>query len=173
MKTFKQFLNESNEHKDIRLNERLNIDDYEVYKSDSGWWNVRPKTKGVPYIHSPQSFKDALRARNFLGMEVWKYNTKDIMNDRKALISKLHKLFKAEGLNKCKDMTSSVRGYRPIAEHGYRIYTLNGDRTNFYISFTSESIEKAYKPKVLKILDKEGVKYDTRYGDIGVDMEKQ
>lgn len=106
-------------------------------------------------------------------MEVWKRNTKNIMNIRKALISKLHKLFKAEGMQKCKDMTSSVRGYRPIVEHGYRIYTLTGDRTCFYIGFTSDRIEKEYKPKVLKVLDREGIKYNTRFNDIEVDMEKQ
>lgn len=151
----------------------LKEEDYEIYKNDTGWWNVRPKTKGVPYIHSHQSFKDALRARNFLNSEIYKYNTKNIMNIRKALISKLHKLFKAAGMQKCKDMSSSVRGYRPIVDHGYRIYTYPGDRTIFYIGFTTDGIEKEYKPKVLKILDKEGIKYDTRFGDISVDMEKQ
>lgn len=151
----------------------LKADDYEVYKSDTGWWNVRPKTKGVPYIHSYQSFKDALKAHNFLNSEIYKYNTKNIMNIRKALISKLHKLFKADGMQKCKDMSSSIRGYRPITEHGYRIYTYPGDRTSFYIGFTTDSIEKAYKPKVLKILDKEGIKYNASSGDIWIDMRKQ
>ena len=151
----------------------LKADDYEVYKNENGWWNVRPKTKGVPYIHSYQAFKDALKAHNFLNSEIYKYNTKNIMNIRKALISKLHKLFKAAGMQKCKDMSSSIKGYRPITEHGYRIYTYPGDRTSFYIGFTADSIEKEYKPKVLKILDKEGIKYNAGSSDIWIDMQKQ
>lgn len=155
--------------------ELLKSNSYEIYKTNGGWYNVHPKEseKGkVPFIYSVRPFKTALKAVEFLNKEIWKHNTKNIMNIRKQLISKLHKLFKAAGMKKFKDMPSSIRGYRPITEHGYEIYTHPGDRTNFYIGFTKDSIEKEYRPKILKILDSEGIKYKNS-GDIGIDMRDQ
>ena len=153
----------------------LKTDDYEIYKDSSGWYNIKRKDQkpNVPVIYSIRPFKDYRAAYNFLQSKIYDYNTKNIVAIRKTLISKLHKLFKADGMQKCKDMSSSIRGYRPITEQGYRIYTYPGDRTRFYISFTTDGIEKAYKPKVLKILDKEGIKYDARSSDIEIDIQKQ
>ncbi len=155
--------------------ELLKSDSYEIYKTDDGWYNVRRKEseKGkVPVIYSIRPFKTALKALEFLNTEIWKHNTKNIMNIRKQLISKLHKLFKAAGMKKSEDMKSSVRGYRPVKEHGYKIYTYPGDRTSFYIGFTAEPIEKEYRPKILKILNSEGIKYTNRH-DIEIDMRDQ
>lgn len=155
--------------------ELLKSDSYEIYKTDDGWYNVRRKEseKGkVPIIHSIRPFKSALKAVEFLNTEIWKHNTKNIMNIRKQLISKLHKLFKAAGMKKSEDTKSSIRGYRPIKEHGYKIYTYPGDRTSFYIGFTAEPIEKEYRPKILKILNSEGIEYTNRH-DIEIDMRDQ
>jgi hypothetical protein len=156
--------------------ELLKSDSYEIYKTDNGWYNVRRKEseKGkVPVIYSVRPFKTALKAVEFLNTEIWKHNTKNIMNIRKQLIAKLHKLFKAAGMKKSKDMPSRIRGYRPITEHGYDLYTYSGDRTRFYIGFTTESIKKEYKPKILKILDSEGIKYTDSDDIIEVDMREQ
>lgn len=153
----------------------LKTDDYEIYKDSSGWYNIKRKDQksNVPVIYSIRPFKDYRAAYNFLQSKIYDYNTKNIVAIRKTLISKLHKLFKANGMQKSKDMTSRIRGYRPITQNGYSIYTYPGDRTRFYIGFTTDSIEKEYKPKVLKILDKEGIKYNAGSSDIEIDMQKQ
>ena len=155
----------------------LKSEDYQVYKNDYGFYNVRRKDgknkDKIPPIVSPQPFRDYGRASAFLHKKIYEYNTKNIMKIRTNMINKLHKLFKAAGMDKSEDRKTSVRGFRPISKHGYDIYIYPGDRTTFYIGFTADNIEKEYAPKVKKILDKEGIKYSKDSGDIQVDLENQ
>ena len=107
-----------------------------------------------------------------MGNAIYKYNTKSIQEDRKALISKLHKLFKQAGIPKMKDMTTSIRGYRPITQNGYYIDIYRGDRTCFHIG-TTGSKEEEWANKIKEILNNEGVKYTGSVDYFTVDMEKQ
>lgn len=112
-------------------------------------------------------------AYNKLGRKIYDYNTKNIVKIRSSMISKLHRLFKAAGMEKSKDMSSRIRGYRPIVNPGYLIDTYAGDRTSFNISFTSEKKGKEYAPKVQKILDKEGIKYEKDGDYFTIDLRAQ
>lgn len=75
---------------------------------------VRRKDK-IPPIVSPQPFRDYGRASAFLHKKIYEYNTKNIMKIRTNMINKLHKLFKAAGMDKSEDRKTSVRGFRPIS----------------------------------------------------------
>ena len=100
-----------------------------------------------------------------------KYNSKSIAAERKALINKLHKLFKQAGIPKMQDMKSSIRGYRPITQNGYYIEIYKGDYTTFNIGITGNREELSNKIK--EILNNEGVKYTGSVDYFTVDMEKQ
>lgn len=147
--------------------QKLNIEDFKIEKTESGLYKVAYDSR-IGYIKPDKSY---IKVRNALGNAIYKYNTKDIQENRKALINKLHKLFKAAGIPKMQDMTSSIRGYRPIKYHGYYIDKYAGDRTSFHISLSKDNEE--YANKIKEILDKEGIQYSGSVNYFEIDMEKQ
>lgn len=153
--------------------ELLKTSDFEIYKNQYGYYEVKRKNDKVPYIGMIPSSRSYMDAYNKLGRKIYDYNTKNIVKIRSSMISKLHRLFKAAGMEKSKDMTSRIRGYRPIVNTGYLIDTYAGDRTSFNISFTSEKKGKEYAPKVQKILDKEGIKYEKDGDYFTIDLRAQ
>ena len=149
--------------------QKLSRDDFKIIKTENGLYKVDGEYDSrIGYIAPNKNFRTV---DNALGNAIYKYNTKFIQEDRKALISKLHKLFKQAGIPKMKDMTSSIRGYRPITQNGYYIDIYRGDRTCFHIGTTGSKEEWANKIK--EILNNEGVKYTGSVDYFTVDMEKQ
>lgn len=162
LKLYKNSKNESYED-----TQKLNIEDFKIEKTDSGLYKVAYDSR-IGYIKPDKSYSKVRRA---LGDAIYKYNTKSIQEDRKALISKLHRLFQQAGIPKMRDMTSSIRGYRPITQNGYYIDIYRGDRTSFIIGLSKSNEE--YLVKIKEILDSEGIKYWEGLDHFSVDMEKQ
>ena len=176
MKTFRQFLLEAKQINEANEDILLKPEDYQIYKNEYGFWNIKRKEdkQNLPIIVSSQPFKDYSRASAFLHKKIYDHNTKNILKIRTSIISKLHKLFKAAGMMKAEDTTSSIRGYRPITKNGYKIYTYPGDRTSFYIGVTTDNLDKEYDPKIKEILQKEGIKYNkSNNSDFSIDLRNQ
>lgn len=163
-----EYYKERNKWESIKEDaQKLNIEDFKIEKTDSGLYKVAYDSR-IGYIKPDKSYSKVRRA---LGDAIYKYNTKDIQANRKALMSKLHKLFKQAGIPKMQDMKSSVRGYRPITQNGYYIDTYPGDKTSFDIGLSKFNDE--YLVKIKQILDSQGIKYWEGSDHFSVDMEKQ
>lgn len=157
------YVNESiNESED-----KLDYEQFKITKSNFGPYFVTPYDSRIGRIEG----SSAATVRNKLAAAINKYNSKSITAERKALINKLHKLFKQAGIPKMKDMKSSIRGYRPITQNGYYIEIYKGDYTTFNIGITGNREELGNKIK--EILNNEGVKYTGGVDYFTVDMEKQ
>lgn len=157
------YVNESiNESED-----KLDYEQFKITKSNFGTYFVTPYDYRIGRIEG----SNAITVRNKLVAAINKYNSKSIIAERKALINKLHKLFKQAGIPKMQDMKSSIRGYRPITRNGYYIEIYKGDYTTFNIGITGNRDELGNKIK--EILNNEGIKYTGSVDYFTVDMEKQ
>lgn len=147
--------------------DKLDYEQFKIAKSNFGTYFVTPYDSRIGRIEG----NSAVTVSNKLAAAINKYNSKSIAAERKALINKLHKLFKQAGIPKMQDMKSSIRGYRPITQNGYYIEIYKGDYTTFNIGITGNREELGNKIK--EILDNEGVKYTGSVDYFTVDMEKQ
>ena len=147
--------------------DKLDYEQFKIAKSNFGTYFVTPYDSRIGRIEG----SSAVTVSNKLAAAINKYNSKSIAAERKALINKLHKLFKQAGIPKMQDMKSSIRGYRPITQNGYYIEIYKGDYTTFNIGITGNREELGNKIK--EILDNEGVKYTGSVDYFTVDMEKQ
>ena len=147
--------------------DKLDYEQFKIAKSNFGTYFVTPYDSRIGRIEG----SSAVTVSNKLAAAINKYNSKSIAAERKALINKLHKLFKQAGIPKMQDMKSSIRGYRPITQNGYYIEIYKGDYTTFNIGITGNREELGNKIK--EILNNEGVKYTGSVDYFTVDMEKQ
>ena len=147
--------------------DKLDYEQFKIAKSNFGTYFVTPYDSRIGRIEG----SSAVTVSNKLAAAINKYNSKSIAAERKALINKLHKLFKQAGIPKMQDMKSSIRGYRPITQNGYYIEIYKGDYTTFNIGITGNREELSNKIK--EILNNEGVKYTGSVDYFTVDMEKQ
>ena len=147
--------------------DKLDYEQFKIAKSNFGTYFVTPYDSRIGRIEG----SSAVTVSNKLAAAINKYNSKSIAAERKALINKLHKLFKQAGIPKMQDMKSSIRGYRPITQNGYYIEIYKGDYTTFNIGITGNREELSNKIK--EILNNEGVKYTGSIDYFTVDMEKQ
>lgn len=147
--------------------DKLDYEQFKIAKSNFGTYFVTPYDSRIGRIEG----NSAVTVSNKLAAAINKYNSKSIAAERKALINKLHKLFKQAGIPKMQDMKSSIRGYRPITQNGYYIEIYKGDYTTFNIGITGNREELGNKIK--EILNNEGVKYTGSVDYFTVDMEKQ
>ena len=147
--------------------DKLDYEQFKIAKSNFGTYFVTPYDSRIGRIEG----SSAVTVSNKLAAAINKYNSKSIAAERKALINKLHKLFKQAGIPKMQDMKSSIRGYRPITQNGYYIEIYKGDYTTFNIGITGNREELGNKIK--EILNNEGVKYTGSIDYFTVDMEKQ
>ena len=147
--------------------DKLDYEQFKIAKSNFGTYFVTPYDSRIGRIEG----SSAVTVSNKLAAAINKYNSKSIAAERKALINKLHKLFKQAGIPKMQDMKSSIRGYRPITQNGYYIEIYKGDYTTFNIGITGNRDELSNKIK--EILNNEGVKYTGSVDYFTVDMEKQ
>lgn len=147
--------------------DKLDYEQFKIAKSNFGTYFVTPYDSRIGRIEG----SSAVTVSNKLAAAINKYNSKSIAAERKALINKLHKLFKQAGIAKMQDMKSSIRGYRPITQNGYYIEIYKGDYTTFNIGMTGNREELSNKIK--EILNNEGVKYTGSVDYFTVDMEKQ
>ena len=147
--------------------DKLDYEQFKIAKSNFGTYFVTPYDSRIGRIEG----SSAVTVSNKLAAAINKYNSKSIATERKALINKLHKLFKQAGIPKMQDMKSSIRGYRPITQNGYYIEIYKGDYTTFNIGITGNREELSNKIK--EILNNEGVKYTGSVDYFTVDMEKQ
>ena len=147
--------------------DKLDYEQFKIAKSNFGTYFVTPYDSRIGRIEG----SSAVTVSNKLAAAINKYNSKSIAAERKALINKLHKLFKQAGIPKMQDMKSSIRGYRPITQNGYYIEIYKGDYTTFNICITGNREELGNKIK--EILNNEGVKYTGSVDYFTVDMEKQ
>ena len=162
------WLNVSNKNESINESEdKLDYEQFKIAKSNFGTYFVTPYDSRIGRIEG----SSAVTVSNKLAAAINKYNSKSIAAERKALINKLHKLFKQAGIPKMQDMKSSIRGYRPITQNGYYIEIYKGDYTTFNIGITGNREELGNKIK--EILNNEGVKYTGSVDYFTVDMEKQ
>lgn len=162
------WLNVSNKNESIKESEdKLDYEQFKIAKSNFGTYFVTPYDSRIGRIEG----SSAVTVSNKLAAAINKYNSKSIAAERKALINKLHKLFKQAGIPKMQDMKSSIRGYRPITQNGYYIEIYKGDYTTFNIGITGNREELSNKIK--EILNNEGVKYTGSVDYFTVDMEKQ
>ena len=147
--------------------DKLDYEQFKIAKSNFGTYFVTPYDSRIGRIEG----SSAVTVSNKLAAAINKYNSKSIAAERKALINKLHKLFKQAGIPKMQDMKSSIRGYRPITQNGYYIEIYKGDYTTFNIGITGNREELGNKIK--EILTNEGVKYTGSVDYFTVDMKKQ
>lgn len=149
--------------------QKLSRDDFKIIKTENGLYKVDGGYDSrLGYIKPDKSY---MKVDKQLGNAIYKYNTRFTQTDRKALMSKLHKLFKEAGIPKMKDMTSSIRGYRPITQNGYYMDIYAGDRTSFNIGISKSNDE--WINKIKEILDQEGINYWEGTDHFSIDMEKQ
>ena len=147
--------------------DKLDYEQFKIAKSNFGTYFVTPYDSRIGRIEG----SNAITVSNKLAAAINKYNSKSIAAERKALINKLHKLFKQAGIPKMQDMKSSIRGYRPITQNGYYIEIYKGDYTTFNIGITGNREELSNKIK--EILNNGGVKYTGSVDYFTVDMQKQ
>lgn len=150
--------------------EKLKLEDFSVIKGEDGFYKVSPYDARIGYI---QPSKDIYSVRNNLLKAINKYNSKQIREERKKLILKLHNLFKQHEIPKMKDMTSAIRGYRPIVKAGYKIETMNGLDDEFDIIVVSSGECEEIMQKIKTILDDESIVYSQANNYFHINMNKQ
>ena len=163
----RQYIRQINES--IKESEdKLDYEQFKIVKSNFGTYFVTPYDSRIGRIEG----NSAVTVGNKLAAAINKYNSKSIIAERKALINKLHKLFKQAGIPKMQDMKSSIRGYRPITHHGYYIDTYAGSYNDFTVNVSGSNPEDMLA-QIKEILDQEGIIYTKGDRYFNIDVEKQ
>ena len=156
-------------------NTELSVDDFDFIQSSDGRWHVRPLNDKANQASLPLydlTDKDRQRSYRKLLELVRKYNSREIIEKRKKLMSDLNKLFKRNGLEKGSYTTTSVRGFHTIRDNGY-YFEKSFEPSAFDIKLTWYNGNEEYSNKIKNILDSKNIKYTEKLGDIHIDLNDQ